>query len=155
MIFQISRVPETLEDFREMLPELQQSPEGAAVACILALKILASNTEAGTTALQLLDPDVARYRLDLAVRQLAKLPVMMNSYFLGTSPEEGYALPEQLSAEFTTNKYSGSPEEGSVKLFTACSGASSSRPVTVRRLDNGKWYPYEWSSLIVGVIAPS
>ncbi len=155
MKHRIEKIPVNSGELEKMLPEMLKTPEGAAAACIFALHILARNAEDGKKALKLLDPDMAASRLQLAESQLEPSPWIMNSYFTGTDPADGYRLPSEVQFEFSTNKYSGSVEEGSVKLFTACSGAASPRPVTVKRRQNGTWYPNEWSSLIVGVAAPA
>ncbi|MDA3940376.1 MAG: hypothetical protein PF693_13895 [Spirochaetia bacterium] len=56
--------------------------------------------------------------------------------------------------ETSTNKYS-EISETEIKLFVACSGASSPRPVRVKRNSSGLWKVDEFSSLVVGVMAPS
>jgi hypothetical protein len=56
---------------------------------------------------------------------------------------------------FSDNPHSGDPETGTFKVFITSSGASSPRPVTVKRNDKGIWKAYEWSTLIVGVEPPA
>jgi hypothetical protein len=77
------------------------------------------------------------------------------SYVKGATPENGYELPAlPYEFEVSSNPYSGDPESGEYKVFVASSGASSPRPVTVRRNKRGIWKAYEWSSLLVGVREP-
>ena len=54
-----------------------------------------------------------------------------------------------------TNPYSGDASEGRLKVFVASSGAASPRPVTLQRNNRGLWKAVEWSSLTLGVAAPS
>ncbi len=138
-----------------MLPTLLRSPEGAAAACIFALNILAENSAAGIEALKEMNPDITFSTLQLAESQLKSKPYMLHSYFTGTAASSGYRLPENLEIDFTTNRYSGTPDQGRVKLFVACTGAHSPRPITVRKKDDGSWYALEWSSLVVGIKPPA
>lgn len=130
------------------------TPEGAAAACIFALSIFSQDKKDGEKALKIVNPNMSQGIIQLAKSQLASSPWLMGSYFTGTDPGKGYKLPDILEFEFTRNRYSGSEEEGSVKVFTACTGAASPRPVTLKKRPDGTWYPHEWSSLIVGVVAP-
>ena len=87
--------------------------------------------------------------------QVKAQPYLPQSYVRGTRSDNGYALPDPpLMLEFSTNRYSGDPAEGRYKVFVACSGAATPRPVTVRRNALGIWQAYEWSSLIVGIARP-
>jgi len=138
-----------------MLPGLSMEPEGAAALCIMALNMMTQDEAAGTDCLKALNPDVPQSSLRLAESQLRHAPYLIRSLFLGTSPENRYTLPEMLEIEFTTNIYSGTPGLGQIKLFAACSGADSPRPITVSRRENGSWYASEWSSLIVGIRPPA
>jgi len=150
----IKALPGSAAGFQTMLHDLENTPEGAVFACIAALNILAADPEEGKKALVLFDPEIGLSRIQLAEMQMERAPYLMGSYFSGTGPENGYRIPETLEMELTTNRYSGSEGEGSVKFFVRCSGSSSPRPVTVHQRPDGTWYAHEWSSLIVGIAAP-
>lgn len=93
-----------------------------------------------------------KYLLD---RVLGK-PFIAASYFKGALPENGYAVPadSSLKLEITRNKYSViSGDE--VKVFVYSSGASSPRPVRLKRNSSGIWKADEFSSLVVGVKPPA
>jgi len=166
---QIEVIPETVESFINLRNELCGSPEGAAAALILALLECSKDDDTGSQYMalavhseQLWDgpygydgKQISRGNMQLIRAQVADRPYLLHSYFKGTSPENGYALPEApYMIEFSTNKYSGDPEIGRYKLFAACSGADSPRPVTVMKAADGLWKGSEWSSLIVGVQTP-
>jgi hypothetical protein len=88
--------------------------------------------------------------------QIEKQAYVPRSYVKGTTPENGYQLPAPPYVfEFSDTPYSGDVDAGTYKVFVACSGAASPRPVTVRRNNRGIWKAYEWSSLVVGVQAPA
>jgi len=154
MNYSMTKLPENTEELLSALSEYRSSPEGAVAGCIAALSILARDPEEGRSAVLLMNPDTPESSLRLAENQLADSPWLMGSYFHGATPENGYTISGEYSLELTTNSYSGSPEDGSVKFFVACSGADSPRPVTVESRENGFWYPREWSSLIVGIRKP-
>jgi hypothetical protein len=72
----------------------------------------------------------------------------------GATPENGYQLPNlPYHLSFTRNPYSGKDESGLVKVFIACSGASTARPISLKRGTDGLWRGWEWSTLLVGVAA--
>ncbi len=150
----LKMVPGTLDEFSRELPGYTATPEGAVAGCIGALILMAGDPDTGIEAMRLLAPGTSESILRLAKGQLKEAPWLPRSYFSGTAPENGYQLPGEKTISMETNLYSGSPEEGSVKIFVGCSGADSSRPVTVTRGDDGAWRPTEWSSLIVGIRKP-
>lgn len=150
----LKKLPADSEEFASELQEYRKTPEGAVAGCIAALNIMAENFEEGEKAFLALVPDTPSNSIRLAGRQLAESPWLIRSYFAGTSPENGYTVPEERVLNLSTNLYSGSPEQGSVKFFVDCSGAQSARPVTVERKGNGSWYPREWSSLVMGMVKP-
>ena len=101
-------------------------------------------------------PDISLSMKQLTERQLKKNSYVIRSYFSGTSPENNYSIPEKnLESVLSTNRYSGTAEEGKVKFFVDCSGADSPRPITVKRNSHQEWYTHEFSSLIVGIRAPA
>ena len=110
-------------------------------------------TEGGYRGLKLRNQD-----LRLISMQLADNPWLPDSYICGTSPETGYTLPE--SGEYTMDvkadpRSSGTASVGTAKVFVACTGADSPRPVTLKRNGNGIWKALEWSSLLVGIRPPA
>lgn len=162
----IDRIPSTLAEFTGLQAALPGSPEGAAAAFIVALLVYSRDSVVGEACLAAavhhsrLSAGGERLRqMDLALirTQVYGKPQLVQSYFRGTSPAQGYKLPAfPLGLEFSTNPYSGSAEEGEVKLFVPSSGADSPRPLRVR-LDESllpaAWRAVEWSSLLVGIRA--
>lgn len=155
MTYSMSSLPEDREEFAAFLPEFRRSPEGAIAGCVAALRILAKDREEGRKAMELLNPETPESSFRLAESQLSRSPWLMDSYFSGTSPENGYSIPESIELEIASNLYSGHPESGRTKLFVKCSGADSARPVTLEKNDEGNWRPVEWSTLVVGIREPS
>ncbi len=154
MNYTIDTLPLTAEAYEAVLPKMSREPEGAAAACVLALNIITHDEHQGVDSLKTMNPEISYSSIQLAVSQLRSKSYMLRSYFSGTSPENDYTIPEKMEMIFTTNRYSGSKEEGKIKLFIACSGAASPRPVTLKKRSDSSWYAHEWSSLVVGVRSP-
>ncbi|NLG27922.1 MAG: hypothetical protein GX557_08420 [Chloroflexi bacterium] len=165
----IDTLPGTVEAFVEAADGLAATPEGGAGAFVLALAIAADNVMLGRQCLAAvaapgrLQPGAHGYKgqelrrsdLQLIERQIVKQRYLPLAYLQGATPENAYtrpALPWEVLV--STNPYSGEPETGRVKLFVACSGAASPRPVTLERDAHGRWRAAEWSSLVMGIVAP-
>jgi hypothetical protein len=159
----VKAIPVSIDDFNELTAEMPNTPEAAAARMVLALTLYCADQSAGEIALAgVVHPDqlapgsgeskLSKRSLDLIKNQVGGKPHHMHSYFTGTSPEQGYQLPEPpYSLEFTTNPHSGRAEEGRIKLFVKSSGADSPRPITVQTDSSGTWKAAEWSSLLSGI----
>ena len=153
---------QSLAELLALQDKVSKTPEGGAAVLIAALlawtqddpraeSYLASALASGQLEfgqLKLVD----RQRL---ARQLRGRQATIHSYIAGATPENGYQLPQPpFKLTFSRNPYSGEESSGRVKVFVACSGASTPRPVTLKRDADGVWRGHEWSSLVVGVAAP-
>ena len=166
---EISRLPQNIDEFLEVRDKISQTPEGGAAMFIVATMMYVNSPENDlapitvAVAKKRLQENTKGYKgyipnpsdLRLIKDQLKRYPFLPNSYVLGTSPQDGYNISDKtLKFSFSTNKYSGSADEGSLKLFVPSSGADSPRPIKVTRNDKGVWKADEWSSLLVGIRTP-
>ncbi len=167
---EIGHLPQSIEEFVALRDRIADTPEGGAATMIVALFMYAEDQVVGEQALTVA---VDRERLQEAAdgyrgwqvrkrplqsirRQILDNPHIPRSYFLGTSPESGYRLPEPpLRIECRSGPYSGDMDNRTYKVFVTSSGAPSARPVTLHRNQRGFWKAYEWSSLLLGVRPPS
>ena len=165
----IDSLPESVDEFVELRDRVATVPQGGAAMMVVALFAYVKDEMLGR---QCLAVAASRERLEegpkgykgwqlrasdvwLLHTQIKGKEYVLRSYIEGTSPENDYELPESpYTFTFTDNPHSGDPERGSFKVFVDSSGASSPRPVTVKRNDKGIWKAYEWSTLIVGVEPP-
>ena len=167
---ELPRIPESIEDFIVLRDEISITPGGGAAVFVLALYIYTFDEEFGLQALTvtLVNDDLhlrkgggvfkdysptnpMRYLLD---RVLPK-PYIVRSYFFGAVPGNNYDIGDlPFVIETSTNKYSEISED-EIRLFVACSGAGSPRPVRVERNSSGLWKVDEFSSLVVGVMPPA
>lgn len=160
--------PESIEAFTDLRNQHAASPEGGAAMFIMALKLYMEDEKLGIPALVFttdrsrLQQDTKGYkgwsilRTDMSriISQLRYHPYLPDSYFDGTNPANQYQSQLPYKMFFSRNPYSGQEDSGKVKVFVACSGADSDRPITLRRNDKGLWKAIEWSSILVGIRKP-
>ena len=75
------------------------------------------------------------------------------SYFDGATPQNDYAPSEPYTVSVSENP-NKSGDVGYVKLFVRSGGADLPRSVTTRQAKDGKWYLWEYSSILVDIRAP-
>lgn len=163
----LPEVPATIEEFVAFRDATATTPEGGAAVFVLAMLQYVADEKLGLEALTValdryhLSKSNAVYRgfgPGLSVRRqfkdyLGTRPYLAASYVAGTSPDTGYQLPEQLKVSLSRNAYSNlAPNR--IKVFVACSGAASPRPMTLQVNNRGIWKAYEFSSFLVGVRPP-
>jgi hypothetical protein len=166
---EIDELPRSVEAFIALRDRVAQVPQGGAAMMVVALLVYVEDEDLGRQCLAI---TVDREKLSegpkgyegqqlrasdiwLLHSQIRDKPYIARSYVKGAMPDNGYQLPESSYIfEFSDNPHSGDPERGTYKVFVKSSGASSPRPVTVKRNDEGIWKAYEWSTLIVGVQEP-
>jgi len=163
----IKKIPKSIEAFVEMRNDIATTPEGGAAMFMLALKMYTENPElAKKCFVAIVDRNLLRegnvykgYQLlnsdmSLIKNQLAKDQNIPNAYIKGATPENHYKVKLPYVFEFTSNKYSGSIEKGDFKLFVACSGADSPRPIRMKKNNRGIWKTSNWNSVLVGIKKP-
>jgi hypothetical protein len=166
---QIEKLPQSVDEFVALRDRVARTPQGGAAMMIVALLLYAQERDLGAPCLAAaIDPGrleagaggyqgMRLHRLDHSrvEMQLDAQPYLPRSYIRGATPDNGYRLPAPpYTLDFSANPYSGDPASGTTKVFVACAGADSPRPVTVRRGAHGLWQAQEWSSLVVGIRAP-
>jgi hypothetical protein len=167
MIIQLDHIPNNIEDFVSMRNELANTPEGGAAIFVLAMLLYAENKDLGSHALTIafdrsnLHEDSNGYKgfspataYNYHLQSFSEKPYWAKSYILGTAPKDGYQLaaaPYQV--QLSRNSYS-ELNENDIKIFVACSGADSPRPIRLCANDKGLWKVKECSSLFLGMRAP-
>ena len=167
---QFDQLPKSIDAFVALRNQTAVTPQGGAAMMVVALLVYVEDEELGQ---QCLTVAVDRGRLSEGSKgykgwqlsnrdlrflhgQLAGKAYLPQSYVAGTTPEGGYQLAAPpYKIKCTDNQYSGDIASGMYKVFVACSGAATPRPVTVKVNDKGIWKALEWSSLIVGIQPPA
>ncbi|OQY02200.1 MAG: hypothetical protein B6I20_07140 [Bacteroidetes bacterium 4572_117] len=163
----IKKLPKSIEEFVSMRNKIATTPQGGAAMFMIALKIHTTNPDlAKKCFVAIVDRKLLRegdvYKgfkllnsdMGLIKSQVAKDKNIPNSYIKGATPKNHYKVKLPYIFEFSSNKYSGSIEAGDFKLFIACSGASSPRPIRMKKNNRGLWKTSNWSSVLVGIMKP-
>ena len=167
---QVDVFPESVDGFVSLGDHVARTPQGAAAMMIVGLLLYAQDEQVGQQCLAAI-VDHGRLQeghkgyqgwqlrtsdLQLIRTQVKGKAYLLQSYVKGTSPQNGYQLPEPPYVfEFSDNPHSGDANSGPYKVFVPSSGADTPRPVTVKRdPESGVWRVSEWSSLIVGIRKP-
>ncbi|MGN1126260.1 MAG: DUF6935 domain-containing protein [Ruminococcus sp.] len=75
------------------------------------------------------------------------------SYFAGATPSNDYQPTSPYTVEVRENQYTYSVD-GIAKLFIPSGGADDPRPIQLRKAKDGKWYLWEYSSILLGIRQP-
>lgn len=75
------------------------------------------------------------------------------SYFAGATPANDYQPQSPYTVEVRENQYTYSVD-GIAKLFIPSGGADDPRPIQLRKAKDGKWYLWEYSSILLGIRQP-
>lgn len=75
------------------------------------------------------------------------------SYFAGATPSNDYQPVAPYTISVSENRYSYD-EQGIAKLFIKSGGADDPRPIKLRKAKDGKWYLWEYSSILLGIRQP-
>ena len=149
-----SQIPKTLEQFLSLPQSAMSTPYDTAALSVLALSVYPENKELALKMLEALRGPRPLSNMDkqfIADRFRGK-EYLMRSYFDGSSPENDYTPSVPYTVTVSENQYSYQ-ENGFAKLFVACSGADSPRPVQLRKAKDGKWYLWE-QFLLTGIRQP-
>ena len=72
------------------------------------------------------------------------------SHFAGATPESSYTPDQPYTLTVFSDPHSYD-QENMARLYVRSGGADSPRPITLRRAKNGKWYLWEYSSVLVDI----
>ncbi len=161
----VDKLPSSTEEFIQFRDKIANTPEGGAVAFVVATMLYSQNPSMGRecviiqTDMSQLDASNSGYKgynlrssNDFQLKQIDSKKYIPFSYAQGTSNENGYQLPSgsfKIKVERTADA-----GNGLMKAFVWSTGADSARPITLKKNDKGMWKAYEFSSIMVGVRPP-
>jgi len=148
-----SSIPENFEAFKATASETDLNEERVAALLILALCMYAQDSGEGLKAIAHLKEDALTNR-DIAFLRdrLADKKYLPFSYFAGATPENKYAASAPYAVVITGDKLDAAGP-GYKKVFVACGGADTPRPVTLVQKGN-RYYLWEYSSILSGIRRP-
>ena len=142
-----NNIPTTQAAFVSLPQAAMQSPYDTAAMFVVALNVYPRNPNESIAMMNFLkgpQPLSAR-ELSLLQSQMGQAnngAFLAQSYFAGATPENNYMPSKPLTVVVSDNPYSWG-NQGYAKLFVACGGADSPRPITLRLAQDGKWYLWE------------
>ena len=151
----LNSLPATLAELMALPEAAQDTPQATAALAVAAFCAYPQNKDA---ALEMIDhlrgprPMNGSDKQFIADRFRGK-DYVPRSYFEGAAPQNDYAPSAPYAITIEENDYSYQTE-GYAKLYIRSGGADSSRPVTLRLAKDGKWYLWEYSSLLLGIRQP-
>lgn len=148
-------LPETYEQFTRLPQASMSTPYETAAMAVLAFCFYPKDSELCYKMIDFLrgprpmngsDKSFIRDRF----RDKDYVP---RSYFAGATPGNDYQPQSPYTVEVRENQYTYSVE-GIAKLFIPSGGADDPRPIQVRKANDGKWYLWEYSSILLGIRQP-
>ena len=94
--------------------------------------------------------NLLKQQIDDRMNQNEKWKYIGVSYFNGSSVENNYTPTIPYEVEVNENPYSYT-NEGYARLLIKSSGADNERPITLRKLKDGRWLL--WSDSILGLLS--
>ena len=151
-------MPETLSEFTALPQAAMATPFDTAALAVAALCVYPLSKDECVSMLNYLrgpNPMSARDISFLSERmaQNGKAPFLGASYLNGATPQNDYAPSEPYTVTVSDNPYSYEVQ-GVTKLFVKSGGGDSPRAVAMRQAKDGKWYLWEYSSLLLDIRAP-
>lgn len=152
MSITIAALPKTLEEFQKMKEFDLSKAENTCLLFLCALNLFVQNKAEGIAALNLLKGPVALNPYDISFLndRLYDKKYLPLAYFNGALPSNNYTPDIPYTLEVSEH-IAAEPGYCYRKLKT--SGADSLRPLKLRTKD-GKWYIYEYSSILTGIRLP-
>lgn len=143
--FTFAALPESVEQLKSLPEAAMDTPFKTAALTVCALCAFAASPEVGTELLNYLrgprplnGQDISfikdRFRGDRAY--------IIFSYFAGATPDNNYTPAQPYSVTVSSDPHSYD-EQGYARLYVACGGADSPRPVKLRKKGDGQWCLWE------------
>lgn len=148
-------LPETYEQFISLPQASLSTPYETAAMAVLALCFYPKDKELCYKMIEFLYGPRQMNGADkqfIADRFRAK-DYVPRSYFAGATPSNDYQPVAPYTVEVSENQYSYD-EQGFAKLFIQSGGADSPRPIKLRKAKDGKWYLWEYSSILLDIRQP-
>ena len=144
--FTFTALPESLAQMQALPEAAMDTPFQSAALAVGALCAFAADQAVGTDLLNFLrgprpltgqDISCIRDRFRGGARNY-----IIFSYFAGATPENNYTPAQPYTVTVTSDPHSYD-EENYARLYIACGGADSPRPIKLRKKADGQWCLWE------------
>lgn len=152
----VGSVPQSLEELTALSQSDLSKPENTCAMFLLALNLYVKDKNAGIEAINILrgPRPLGNYDIQFLRDRLRGKEYLPLAYFDGATAENNYTPNVPLGLEVLPDSRPQDIEEGYIRLFLKTAGADSPRPIKLRTKD-GKWYLWEYSSILTGIRTPS
>lgn len=144
-VFTFAALPESVEQLKALPEAAMDTPFKTAALTICALCAFAADSDIGVEMLnhlrgpRPLNGQEISFIKDRFRGDRTYLPF---SYFSGATPDNNYTPTEPYTVTVTSDPHSYD-EDGYARLYIACGGADSPRPVKLRKKGDGQWCLWE------------
>lgn len=152
----IESIPKTASEFSSM-PQMDiTKPENTCAMFLCALQLYINNKDEGIEAVNMLrgPRPMTPYDIQFLRDRLRDKKYLPMAYFEGASPQNGYKPKVPYVLNVMPDSRPQDIEEGYIRVFLKTAGADSPRPVKLRT-KGGKWYLWEYSSMLSGIRIPA
>lgn len=148
-------LPETYEQFISLPQASMSTPYETAAMAVLAFCFYPKDSEMCCKMIDFLrGPRPMNGSVKSFIRdRFRDKDYVPRSYFAGATPGNDYQPQSPYTVEVRENQYTYSVE-GIAKLFIPSGGADDPRPIQVRKAKDGKWYLWEYSSILLDIRKP-
>lgn len=143
--FTFVALPESVEELRSLPEAAMDTPFKTAALTVCALCAFAAVPEIGTQMLNFLRGPRPLNGSDISFikdRFRGDRSYIIFSYFAGATPENNYTPTQPYTVTVTSDPHSYD-EANYARLYVACGGADSPRPVKLRKKADGQWCLWE------------
>ncbi len=155
--FTFAALPGSAAELRVLPEAAMDTPFQTAALAVCALCAFSADQSAGVEMLNFLRGPRPMNGQDISFvrdRFRGNRAYIIFSHFAGSMPESGYTPTLPYTLEVFSDARSGD-QENMARLFVRSGGADSPRPVTLRLAKDGKWYLWEYSSLLLDIRPPA
>lgn len=144
-----------LKTFESLADTHMSEPEWTVALTVVAFATYPKNKELALKMLEILRGPAGLSASDkkfISDRFLDK-DYVPRSYFKGATPDNDYTPGEPPTIRVSRHRHSYS-REGIADLWLHSGGADSPRPASVRKAKDGKWYLWNYNSILLSIRIP-
>jgi hypothetical protein len=151
-------MPETLAEFQALPQAAMQTPFDTAALFVAALCVYPLSKNECVAMIYFLKGPAPLSNRDISflsdrMSQNNKATFLGASHLNGATPQNEYAPSEPYTVTVSEDTYSYQ-QAGYANLKIRSGGADSPRSISMRQAKDGKWYLWEYSSLLTDIRAP-
>ena len=151
-------IPATLAEFAALPQAAMSNPFDVAALFVLALGLYKVERTACIAMINHLKGPAPLNQHDISflndrMAQNEKYAFIAESYFNGATPQNDYTPLKPYTITVSEGPYSYQ-EQGYAALNIRSGGADNPRPIKMRQAKDGKWYLWEYSTILSDIRAP-